>query len=98
MKRRTKETEPESGSEIMTIHGVAEYLNCHYGTIYRLLSKRAIPAFRLGSDWRFMRSDIDNWIENKTIGVSGTELETHLVRQGKPKLKPAPHRAKKPRV
>jgi len=76
MKRRIEEPESESGavdSEIMTLHEVADYLHCHHSTISRLLGKRAIPAFRLASDWRFRRADIDKWIENKSVVVSETE-------------------------
>ena len=64
--------QPADG-EIMNLRGVANYLHCHYFTIYRLLAKGAFPAFRLGSDWRFRRSDVDKWIDDRTIVVSETE-------------------------
>jgi excisionase family DNA binding protein len=48
--------------ETMTVWTVALYLHCHTGTIYRLLKERKIPAFKIGSDWRFFRSAIDEWI------------------------------------
>jgi excisionase family DNA binding protein len=47
---------PASGKSL------ALYLHCHPNTVYRLLKERKIPAFRVGSDWRFRRSDIDEWI------------------------------------
>jgi excisionase family DNA binding protein len=40
--------------EIMTLCDVAHYLHCEQVTIYRLLSKRAIPGIRVGY-WRFRR-------------------------------------------
>ena len=46
----------------MTSASLASYLRCNQSTIYRLLKKKQIPAFRLGSDWRFFRSAIDDWI------------------------------------
>ena len=48
--------------EIMTVRSLALYLRCTPSTVYRLLRERKIPAFRLGSDWRFFRSAIDAWI------------------------------------
>ncbi|MGO9605164.1 MAG: helix-turn-helix domain-containing protein [Candidatus Binataceae bacterium] len=45
----------------MTVIEVAEYLNVHPSTIYRLLRRKEIPAFRVGSDWRFNRESIDTW-------------------------------------
>ena len=40
---------------------VADYLRVHPTTIYRLLKKRQIPAFKVGSDWRFSLESIDGW-------------------------------------
>ena len=52
--------------EILTLKQVAEYLKCHTGTLYRLVKHGGVPHFRLGSDIRFQKSTIDNWIRNKT--------------------------------
>ena len=48
--------------EIMTVEEVAEYLRVHPSTIYRMLRHGEIPAFRVGSDWRFHRNVISKWI------------------------------------
>jgi excisionase family DNA binding protein len=40
---------------MMTIAEVAEYLQVHPSTIYRLVHKGQIPAFKIGSDYRFDR-------------------------------------------
>jgi excisionase family DNA binding protein len=61
--------------EIMTIPQVAEYLCCHYSTIHRLAYRRKIPGFRLGSDWRFRRADIDTWIVAQEIKVTFKEAK-----------------------
>jgi excisionase family DNA binding protein len=51
------------GSEtVMTLHEVAQFLRCHESTVYRLTKRGQIPAFRLGSEWRFLRSKIEQWI------------------------------------
>ncbi|HEY2104843.1 MAG TPA: helix-turn-helix domain-containing protein [Candidatus Binataceae bacterium] len=51
------------GSEtVMTLHEVAQFLRCHESTVYRLTKRGQIPAFRLGSEWRFLRSKIEHWI------------------------------------
>ena len=47
--------------KVMTVVEVAQYLHVHPSTIYRLLRKKEIPAFRVGSDWRFNRESIDAW-------------------------------------
>jgi excisionase family DNA binding protein len=48
-------------ASIMTVRELAEYLRVHSLTIYRLLRHGTLPAFRVGSDWRFSREAIDRW-------------------------------------
>jgi excisionase family DNA binding protein len=47
---------------VMTLEEVAAYLRVHQSTVYRLLKAQSIPAFKLGSDWRFNQESIDKWI------------------------------------
>jgi excisionase family DNA binding protein len=47
---------------IMTLDEVAEFLKVHPSTVYRLLKQRLIPAFKMGSDWRFNQESIERWI------------------------------------
>ena len=42
-------------TQLMTV----SELHFHVSTIYRLLRHRELPAFRVGSDWRFDRETID---------------------------------------
>ncbi len=53
--------------EILTVRDVANYLHCHQTTIYRLLRTGQIPAFRVGSYWRFKLDAIDRWIEQEGV-------------------------------
>lgn len=46
---------------VLTLEEVADYLRVHPSTVYRLLKKRQIPAFKVGSDWRFNLESIDRW-------------------------------------
>ncbi len=55
----------------MTIRWVAEYLKVNERTIYRLLSAKKLPAFKVGGSWRFKRSDIDNLIASQSEGGAG---------------------------
>jgi len=45
----------------MTVESVALYLGVHPNTIYRLARRGAIPAFKVGANWRFNRTSIDCW-------------------------------------
>jgi excisionase family DNA binding protein len=57
----------DQDDQILTVPMLAEYLLCHPSTIYRLLKNKRIPGFRVGSDWRFRRSAIDQWLNKATI-------------------------------
>jgi excisionase family DNA binding protein len=47
---------------VMTLDEVAEFLHVHPSTVYRLLKGRSIPAFKVGSDWRFNSESIEKWV------------------------------------
>ena len=68
MKRTPAKTAPELLDEIMTLQELADYLHCARSTIYRMLREGSIPAFKLGSDWRFFKVEIDRWVRASTIG------------------------------
>jgi excisionase family DNA binding protein len=50
---------------VLTLEEAAEFLKVHPSTIYRLLKSRTIPAFKIGSDWRFNQESIQRWIEER---------------------------------
>jgi excisionase family DNA binding protein len=50
-----------SPGKMMTVREVCAYLRVSRVTIYRLLKENQIPAFRVGSDWRFNIEQIDHW-------------------------------------
>ena len=45
----------------MTLREVSAYLRYRPSTIYRLVRRNQIPAFHVGSDWRFNIEAIDRW-------------------------------------
>ncbi len=51
--------------EIMTAKEVAEYLSVHPLTVHKYAREGKIPAFKIGTDWRFHRKYIENWIKDK---------------------------------
>jgi excisionase family DNA binding protein len=57
-----------SNSEIATVKEVSEYLRVHPSTVYRMLAKKQLPAFRVGSDWRFSLRAIDQWRKDAEAG------------------------------
>lgn len=48
--------------ELITIQQVADYLKVDRFTVYRLVTKKRIPAFKVGGQWRFKQEMIDSWL------------------------------------
>jgi excisionase family DNA binding protein len=53
--------------EILTVKEVSELLKIHEGTVYKMVREGRIPAFKIGSDWRFQKARIVHWIAEQTI-------------------------------
>jgi len=49
----------------MTTKEVARYLRVDQYTIYRMVTQKKIPAFKIGNQWRFKRSILDRWLKSK---------------------------------
>jgi excisionase family DNA binding protein len=54
---------------VMTVQDVSVYLRVHPSTVYRLLKRNELPAFRVGSDWRFNVEAIDRWRSQMEAGA-----------------------------
>ena len=52
----------------MTPDEVARRLSVTRLTVYRLLKRGEIPAFKVGRQWRVKREILDDWIEEKSLG------------------------------
>ena len=51
--------------KIMTLDELSEYLLVPKPTLYRLLTRGKIPAFKVGNQWRFSSQVIDNWLKSQ---------------------------------
>ena len=51
--------------ELLTVAETCRYLKVTPRTLYRYLKDRAIPGFKLGKEWRFLRSDLEEWIRTR---------------------------------
>ncbi len=61
-------------TNLMTVGEVADYLRVTKKTIYRLLEQGTIPATKVGHQWRFERSSIDDWLQRNSVGVKASIL------------------------
>jgi excisionase family DNA binding protein len=52
--------------EVMDIRQAADYLGISGDTLYRYASEGFVPAFKLGNRWRFRKSLLDGWMDEKS--------------------------------
>lgn len=52
----------EGMDRLMTIEEVAAVLRVSRFTVYRLAKGRAIPATKIGRQWRFQKEEINRWL------------------------------------
>ena len=62
---RASESMAES-REVMNIRQASQYLGVSPDTLYKYVYEEKIPAFKLGNRWRFKKSKLDQWMEEKS--------------------------------
>ena len=64
----------ESEHETLTIKELCDLLHVHQATIYKMVKQGKIPSFRIGSEWRFRRDEIERWMADKTEAIEMSEV------------------------
>ena len=54
---------------------VAKYLGMTERTIYLWAQQKKLPAFKVGSVWRFRRSDVERWLDSNGSVRSSDDVE-----------------------
>jgi excisionase family DNA binding protein len=57
-------------SPFLTTEEVLDCLKVNPRTIYRLIKSGELPAVRIGRQWRFRRTDLDDWINRQRTAAS----------------------------
>ncbi len=51
----------------LSVREVADLLSVDSKTVYRLAKRGELPGFKVAGSWRFMRDDIESWIEAQKV-------------------------------
>lgn len=51
-------------SDILTLKDTAQYLRVTKQTVYNMVKKGRIKAYKVGREWRFFRSNIMEYLES----------------------------------
>jgi len=52
--------------EVLTTAETCRYLKVAPRTLYRYIKEKRVPAFKLGKDWRFVKSELDQLMRRKS--------------------------------
>jgi excisionase family DNA binding protein len=55
----------QSKDELLTVAETCRYLKIAPRTLYRYIQTRRMPGFKLGKEWRFVRSDLEQWLRQR---------------------------------
>ncbi len=57
-----------NGERLLTIKEVADYLRCDPKTVRRLITERALAAYKIGREWRVSDSDLRKFLSDRWSG------------------------------
>ena len=63
---------PANQRDYLSVAEMAQEFGIHEMTFYRMIRDKKLPAFKIGSQWRIRRSDLENWLSNQAstnVGV-----------------------------
>lgn len=61
-------------TEFLSVKQLAEHLQVSERTIYRMLWRGDLPGRRVGSQWRFSRSQVDFWLDLRMARLAPPDL------------------------
>jgi HSP20 family protein len=62
--------------QILTAEEAAEYLRMALSTLYRYMRTGQVPCFKVGNQWRFKKTVLDQWMERlSTLDVSSNVVK-----------------------
>lgn len=64
--------------DILTIEEVAKYLRVSDRTVYDWAQKGEIPAGKIGTVWRFKKSEVENWVNARLSSESNKQTEVQI--------------------
>lgn len=53
---------------LLSVHDLATYIHLDENTVTKLVTAGKIPGLQIDKQWRFVRSQVDQWIEEQLVG------------------------------
>lgn len=68
--------QPGGDEELLTTREVMAFLNLSRTRIWELVKREQLPAFKVGGDYRYRRSEIDAWLERFRVNEAPAHSKT----------------------
>ena len=72
--------------EILTMQQAAEFLQVSTRTLQRMVTKGEIPGRQVGSQWRFDRDQLKEWVRGEGWAVATARAQQDLIEREARKL------------
>ena len=64
------------GDRWLSVEEVAAYLGVNRGTLYKWITRKSIPAHKVGRLWKFRKEEIDDWVKSGRSSSLGSETNS----------------------
>ncbi len=65
-----------SDDQLMSVKDLADYLQVNISTVYLWSQRGQIPAMKVGNMWRYRRSEIEEWLNQRRTPAIGQDAVT----------------------
>ena len=65
--------EPASDERLMNTREVMEFLNLSRTKVWDLVNNQGLPAFKIGGDYRYLRSEVLAWLQKYRVQSEANE-------------------------
>ena len=66
-----------SDNQLMSVKDLADYLQVNISTVYLWSQRGQIPAMKVGNMWRYRRSEIEEWLNQRRTPAIGQDTVAH---------------------
>ena len=60
-----REPVPHNRKSYLTVDEVARRFHVNATTVYRLVQRGRLPAFKIGNQWRFSETRLEEWVADR---------------------------------
>ena len=59
----------------LSVDEIADHLGVNPDTIYKWITRKSMPAHKLGRLWKFLASEVDEWVKGGLAGTENSDTE-----------------------